>query len=310
MEQNKKIKVVVSAIWYPLCMASYFVRALQRRDDIDLTLVGPFTGNNIPWDGGLKLPMKYVVTPDVPLPAGMAGISSLPFGMVSSQIHKKPDLWLQVDAGFHFKDRPDAGVTALVKTDPHVLTPHYNEIAGVNDFSFGMQTPYMQPGDIYLPYAYDPEYHSPIQLDKEFDGCLIGLHYQQRDALVNLLRMNGFHIYYSIGEIYREYQLAYNRSRIALSWSSLSDLPARVWESLGMGLPLLTNKVPDLDNFFEDGTHYIGFTSLEDAANKFRMLMEDKELRDRIASNGHDAVTAKHTWDHRIQTILEVTGLV
>ena len=28
----------------------------------------------------------------------------------------------------------------------------------------------------------------------------------------------------------------YNESKIALSWSSLEDLPARVWEAFGMGL--------------------------------------------------------------------------
>ena len=59
------IRVVVSGIHYPLSMMKYFITALQRREDIELFTVGPFTGTYIPWAGGMQLPAKYVKQPDL-----------------------------------------------------------------------------------------------------------------------------------------------------------------------------------------------------------------------------------------------------
>jgi hypothetical protein len=74
---------------------------------------------------------------------------------------------------------------AHVATDPHAL--NYDRQRQLADFFFNMQTPYMENGDIYLPYAYDPTVHYPVEIDKLYDVCMIGLHYPQRDQLVNHL---------------------------------------------------------------------------------------------------------------------------
>ena len=48
---------------------------------------------------------------------------------------------------------------------------------------FVMQTPYMDAGEIYLPYGYSKRYHFPERLEKEYDVCLIGLDYSHRHQL-------------------------------------------------------------------------------------------------------------------------------
>ena len=51
--KKDKIKVLMLYIAYPLSMASYFRRALERRTDVDLKIAGIFTGAWIPWQGGV-----------------------------------------------------------------------------------------------------------------------------------------------------------------------------------------------------------------------------------------------------------------
>lgn len=299
-----KKKIVISGLVWPLSMMHYFWKAFLRRDDVDLIVAGPFMGSNIPWNNGMRLPEKYVMVPDIELPESFSRVSSCAPDVIEGQLPWKPDLWLQIDAGWHLSDRPYADVVALIETDPHVLSPHYKDVKRDVDIVFCMQTPYMKPGEIYLPYAFDPILHRHMDVEKKYDACLIGLHYSQRDALVNALRKKDYTIYYSIGEIYGEYTKKYNESNVALSWSSLLDLPARVWEAFGIGIPLLTNRVPDLDNFFVEGEHYLGFDTLDEAVNQFKLLMSDEPLRNYLSGNAHRIVKTMHTWDARVNQIM------
>jgi spore maturation protein CgeB len=113
-----------------------------------------------------------------------------------------------------------------------------------------------------------------------------------------------------MGEIYDEYRIAYNKARVALSWSSLNDLPARVWEGMGMNLPVVTNRVPDLSNFFVEGEHYLGFSNVQEAEKQVLLLLSDDAMRDEMANNAYRKVIAGHTYDHRISQILENAKLI
>lgn len=303
-----KIKVVISGIFYPLAMLSYFVRAFERRDDIELTTVGPFTNDWIPWGNGMHLPMKYVKAPTISLPSQMVG-QVFGSSLIEHQLGFEPDLWLQIDAGFHFSNRPKAKVVAHIQTDPHVLKNQYQAARSYSDIKFCMQNSYIYPGEYYLPYAFDPTVHYPMDSEKEYDGILIGLQYEQRTQLVNELRRRGYNIHYSIGLVYDEFRMEYNKSRIALNWSSLDDLNARTFEAMGMRLPLLTNRVSDLSTFFIDGEDYLGFNDLDEAVSQFQRLVKDIDLMKYIADNAHRKVIAHHTWDRRVQTILNVCNL-
>jgi len=305
---QRKLKVVISGIFYPLTMMEYIIRGFEQLKNIEIFTVGAFTGDWIPWANGIRLPQKYVRVPDIPLPAEYAN-KRVPYSVVAQHIPFEPQLWLQVDAGFHFVDKPKATVVAHVQTDPHCLKDWYKHPATYSDFVFCMQQVYMKPGEFYLPYAYDKKLFYPMpNVEKIYDACLIGLHYPQRDALVQRLRSRGLKIHYSIGEVYDEYRMIYNQSRIALNWSSLKDLNARTFEALGLGVALVSNRVPDLPNFFVDGEHYLGFDNLDEAEAQVMKLIDNPELREEIAAAGHRKVKA-HTWKHRAEQILETVKL-
>ncbi len=306
-----KIKIGFSMIFYPLSMGTYILNALKRRDDVELWTVGPFTGSWIPWGSpgiGMYLPEKYINTPDCPLSRSVIG-QKVPTSTLKNKMPWTPDLFIQVDAGWHFLDRPPGKIVAHVQTDPHVLKTFYRPAISYSDVSFSMQTPYLEAGEEFLPYAYDPEIHYPMDSEKEYDACMLGLQYPQRSALVNRLRAKGLNVKYEIGIAYDEYREEYNKSKVALSWSSNLDTPTRVYEALAMKVALVCNRTQDLENFFVEGEHYLGFDTLEEAERQVLLLLSDEEKRTQIAEEGYKAVLP-HSWDARAEKLLDVVGLI
>jgi hypothetical protein len=303
-----KIKVAVSFIFYPVAMGHYFLRALRRRENIDVWTCGVFTGSWIPWNNGMYVPSKYVVTPNLILPSSCL-THTCPGEFITAQMPFTPDLVLVIDAGLHFSTRPKGKVVVHIKTDPHVLDQHYSKFAKQCDLSFCMQDAYMKEGDIYLPYAYDPTIHYNTQADKETDGCIVGLQYENRVNLATSLIQKGHKIHCNIGEVYDEYRNRYNKSRIAISWSSLNDTPARVFEAFGMNIPLLCNRTPDLTRLgYKEYEHYVGFSNLQDAIDGFDYLLGNYENSMHMANSAYKLASSQDTWDHRIDTILHEAG--
>jgi len=301
-----KIKICLSYLIYPMSMATYVRRALERRDDVELFVTGPYFGDWIPWSSGMRLPTKYVQPVDFALPT--AQYSYPPWSIIKAQLPWKPDLVLQVDAGFHFADKPDC-LTATVGTDPHVL--NYDAPRSYSDKFFGMQATYMKPGDIFLPYAFDPTVHFPDPLVAEdTDACLIGLHYDNRNIWVRRLRELGHSVIYELGPIFDEYRQLNCRASLGLNWSSLNDVCVRVFEIMGMRRVPIINRVPDLEKLgFIENTHYYGFTTMDEAVQKVEIALNNSEEALQIAQNAHDKVWKEDTWDLRVEQILKECGL-
>jgi hypothetical protein len=275
---------------------------------VELITAGPFTGNYIPWQGGMQVLPKYSKSPTLPLPQDFIHARKInPNVFNTNEIFSDVDLWLEVDAGFYLDPRPENGIVAHVATDPHALD--YTRQRQLADYFFVMQTPYMQNGDIYLPYAYDPTVHYWEDLPMEHDVCMIGLHYQNRTALVNRLMSKGWNVHYSIGEIFDEYRQIYNKSRVGINWSSRLDMNARVWELAAMGVPAVQNTVPDMKTFFVPNDHYLEFTDVDGAERQVIKLLSNPDMANEMANRAMRKVEP-HTYDARVQQILERVGLV
>ncbi len=317
MEMKTRILFLFKA--YPFCLASYFRRAIERRPDVELFTVGEFFGQSIPWNGGMTIPMKYQNQVDLPLPPGM---TSVPWAMISDRLPWKPDLVLNVDAGFHLSTKPDVPYY-VVATDPHVLGDWYAKVRPIADKFFNMQgIPYIQAGDVHLPYAFDPKCHYPEYMSyrekyleetdqsaipaKEYDCSIIGLHYLQRDEWVRRLQLHGVKVNYRIGDIYDEYRQENNKAWIGLNWSSLEDVTARVFEIMAMKLVPVLNRLPGLDELgFVEGQHYLGFSNIDEAVEKVLWAMSNPDYAKQIALGAYQRVHWRNmTYDNRISQIL------
>ncbi len=306
---SEKKKILLAWKSYPFTMCSYFKRALERRNDIELFTVGEFFGQWIPWSGGQEIPMKYLNQVDLPLPRGTERPS---WKSIENQLPWKPDLVLNVDSMFHFSTKPDVPY-AVVLTDPHVLTPWYESVRPLADWVFNMQYSYLQPKDILLPYAFDKDAHQPdSSVAKEYDAVLVGLHYPNRNEWVSRLRSKGIKVNYRLGDIYDEYREENNKAWIGLNWSSLNDVTARVFEIMAMRLVPVLNRLPGLDYMgFEEGRHYLGFSSMEEAVAQVEWAMGNRPFAQQIADQAYQFVNERGmTWDNRVKQILETCGLL
>lgn len=303
----KKLRILFVAKFFPFTMAHYFLRALRCRDDVEILTCGEFFGQYIPWANGMTIPDKYPNQVDIPLPRGMDTVA---YAQVAPSLPWKPDLVLNVDAGFHFRTKPNS-LYAVVATDPHVLGGWYAGVRPLTDKFFNMQSSYLQPNDILLPYAFDKACHYPVDaVSKEYDCSIIGLHYPQRDEWVRRLRANGVTVNYRIGDIYDEYRDENNKAWIGLNWSSLQDVTARVFEIMAMRMVPVLNRLPGLDALgFVDGEHYLGFSSMDEAVEKVIWAKSHPDQSKQIANIAYQYVYEHDmTWNNRIRQILKTMG--
>jgi hypothetical protein len=307
-----KIKILLTYLVYPLAMATYFRKALEHREDVDLKVAGIYTGAWIPWMGGMTLPSKYAVPPDISLPLSL-GTNEYPYELIKGQLGEwKPDLIIQVDAGFHAKYKPADGMVVTVGTDPHVLNEFYDTPRKYSDKFFNMQAVYSKQGDVYLPYAYSKYDVYPEDIpnpDDTVDAALIGMPYENRVQWVQELRNRGMKVIFENGPVFDEARELYNRGRIGLNWSSMDDLNCRAFELPAMKLCPVMNYVPDMQRFFEPDEDYLQFTTMREAIEKTMWAKLNPDLASAMAERAYQKVLP-HTYDQRVTDILKETGFV
>lgn len=310
-----KIKVLLVYIVYPLAMATYFKKALEHRDDVDLKVAGPYTGNWMPWLGGMSVPQKYAIAPDVPLPFS-PNVGEINYEIIKAQLGDwVPDIIINVDAGLHFKYKPTDGMVVTVGTDPHVLNVWYDAPRTYSDKFFNMQKVYSKAGDIYLPYAYSQHDFYPeivqlndslfVEQEKDLDAVLIGMPYTHvpRVQWVEALKKHGLKVVLENGPIFDEARHYYARAKIGLNWSSMDDLNCRAFELPAMKIYSVMNRVTDLKDFaFSD--HVGIFDDLGGAVDEVLWAMNHPEAAEQEAELAYEAVKGE-TFDARVEQILK-----
>lgn len=295
----KKILFLYKA--YPFAIASYFRHALEKRHDVELVTCGEFFGQEIPWGSGMIIPAKYPNVVDIPIPKGMNKPS---WSIIKNKAGSDFDAVINVDAGFHLASKPDIPYV-VVGTDPHVLNGWYDEVRPIADRFYNMQRYYMRDGDIHLPYACSPDHHYATSTEKRFDASLIGLHYKQRDDLVDAIRRNGHSVFYDIGLIYDEYRDINNKSKVGINWSSLFDINARTFEMMAMMQIPVINRLPHIDELgLIENNHYLGFSSVKEGVEKVEWALTHEDEAMAIARSAHQLVHEKHTYEQRVEQIL------
>jgi len=305
------MRIVVSALWYPCAIAVYFLDAFRETGHKVVT-VGPEFGTWIPWKGGMHLPEKYAIKPDIVAPQDGWNMSDADLAV--RERFGRPDLWVQIDAGYYLPIQPKAPwydratyPIAVIATDPHVL--NYSKQRVEADFLFNMQDIYCEPGDIWLPYAYSARHHYPVEAEIEYDAMLIGLQYASRCAVMGALAEKGYRTYLETGPVFDQARDLYAKTKVILNWSSKLDTVARVWEAMAFRKCLVTNRTPGLTPMFKEGEHYLGFGTIAEALEKIEWALAHDEEREKIAHAGRQEVTTKgHSYDDRVEFILGRVG--
>ena len=88
-----------------------------------------------------------------------------------------------------------------------------------------------------------------------------------------------------------------------------SGIPLRALDILASRGFLLSNYQIELGEYFIDGEDLVFYHSMEDALIKTEFYMKNEELRHKIAKNGYEKVIRYFSYEERINTLLELSGL-
>lgn len=161
----------------------------------------------------------------------------------------------------------------------------------------------------WLPFACDSEVHRRhVNVEKIYDvGFVGGVKGEKRGKILADLskhfRLNDFRRFYEPGEM----ALVYSQSKIVFNMGRVGELNMRVFEALSCGSLLLTERSQNgLNELFEDGEHLVTYGPKDNLKEIIDYYLSHEEEREKITEAGHKLVLEKHTYWHRVQTMLEI----
>jgi hypothetical protein len=170
------------------------------------------------------------------------------------------------------------------------------------------------PGAHFIPHAIEPSLFIGEELGRVFElgwvGQTRGPLYRTRERLLPVLsrsfRMNDWNRHYEPEEvawIYRQSKIVINVARDDFP----KDANLRTFEAMAAGALLITVLPTELTQIgFEDGVHFVGFRKEAEIVPLVRKYLLEESARGRITEAARDKVLHEHSYDRRVETILEL----
>jgi O-antigen biosynthesis protein len=222
------------------------------------------------------------------------------------------DLYLNIDDGMEYRLPPELRPAAWWAIDTHLNFAWCADRARDFDRVFAAQRDgAAKLTDLgiaanWLPLACDPTIHRKHEVPKRHDVAFVGnLFPGPREELINRLRWTFRDLF--VGNAYFEAMAEiYSASRLVFNRSLRDDVNMRVFEALACGSLLLTNDLTanGQAELFEDGVHLATYRDAEDLLDKAAYYLKRDDIRERIAGAGRLEAQAKHTYRHRMETLL------
>ena len=161
----------------------------------------------------------------------------------------------------------------------------------------------------WLPHAFEPDAYPKLDVLNRYDVAFIGnMNGWNRVGFLDTM-FKAFPNFFFGKRLFEEAAEVYAASKVCLNISILDDINMRVFEVLGAGGFLLTNKLDNLDLLFKDGVHLVTYDNPQDAVEKARYYIEHEDERKAIAEAGHKEAMAKHTYMHRLKKVCDIVGI-
>jgi len=163
---------------------------------------------------------------------------------------------------------------------------------------------------VFLPYAFDEEHFHNLRIKRSIDVAIIGTPYDKRLEYVAKLKKLGANVEFIQGRYKEDFVKTINSLKIHLNLNIFGPggnglLVGRVWETIGCGTFLLTQRKDFIEDFFKDGEHLVLFETPEDCAEKIKYYLAHEKEREKIAKAGYEYGLTHHTYVARAQTILD-----
>ena len=222
------------------------------------------------------------------------------------------DLFLRVDDGLRYEIPDHLRPQAFWAIDTHMDFESALNQAQTCDVVFAAQKNGAERltasgcNATWLPLACDPVIHRPFNVPVKHDICFVGNVFSgpRKDLLDEIART--YPQTFVDRRYFEQMAQAYSASRTVFNRSVADDVNMRVFEALGCGRLLLTNDLANTgqDELFQDGLHLATYSGAEELLDKLAFYLERHDLRERVAWEGRTEVLARHTYLHRMTTLL------
>ena len=126
-----------------------------------------------------------------------------------------------------------------------------------------------------------------------------------RDAMIpNAINMGSVDYYSEMPYVFANSKINLNISLRSIQ----SGIPLRAMDIMGAGGFLLSNFQADFLDYFVPDEDFVYYESQDDLLEKAEYYLSHEKERKEIARNGYEKIKAEHTFKHRVDEILEVTG--
>ncbi|CAI2718397.1 glycosyltransferase family protein [Nitrospina watsonii] len=307
----RKRNVLLDTNGNPVTTAHYLERALRKTQQV-ITCGSAFTiEHKKNWNmDALHWPANQ---PDMSREPGApvrSVLSNLPKGW-------QPDVYIYVETGLNTIPG-DLNTLTIPKVcyliDTHLNLDHHLQIARPFDLVFLAQKEYVarfreagMEWVEWLPLACDPEIHGKQDVAKRHDVGFVGSilpTLPRRKQLLDSLAQH-FNVHKD-RRFMDEMAAVFSQSRVVFNNAVNNDLNMPVFEALCSGSLLVTDAAPGsgLAELFEDGTHLAIY---DDASivDTVRYYLDHPEEAERMAAAGRREVLARHTYDHRVQVLMQ-----
>ena len=218
----------------------------------------------------------------------------------SDQIPREFDLYLRLDHGDYKDDIPkDLRPSVFYAIDTHLKKPYKKILKASKHFDIVFTAQIQGAEQIkkdakvdaqWIPLGYDPALKKDETAKKIYDIGFVGRNADKfdRGRQLELLKSKYPNSFIGTAEP-SELSRIYNASRIGFNSSITEDVNMRIFEILACGCFLLTNKIKNegLYQLYEEGKHFITYTSDEDLLSKVEHYLNNEEERNRIAQQGY-----------------------
>jgi hypothetical protein len=223
------------------------------------------------------------------------------------------DLYLNIDDGLRYRLPADLQPSAWWAIDTHLDPDWYQAKAPDFDLVFTAQrdgAELLHRAGIasahWLPLACDPEIHRRHDVPKTLDVCFVGHVFAgERSDLLRLIQRRFLNTF--VGQrFFDDMARTYSASRIVFNRSIRNHVNMRVFEALACGSLLMTNDLADNGQaeLFRDGVHLAVYRDHDDLLDKIAFYLGREASREQIAARGRAEALARHTYQHRMETIL------
>jgi len=170
------------------------------------------------------------------------------------------------------------------------------------------------PRPVTLPHAVDAEVFQGPEQERIFEvgwvGRTDGPLYRTRRQILKLLsqhfRMNEWwrpHTYEEMAEVYKRSKVVVNIARDDYP----QDAPLRFAEAMAAGALFITRLPTELTSLgFEEGKHFVGYRDERRLLDLVHYYLKHETERQRIAEAGREKVLREHTYDCRVETLLQM----